>query len=180
MSANRYSAMVAQLAAELTALASPSGWQDTQGYPELVVRTEILRPTKLPAFNRYCIVVSPNMTPWGEKRTAMLEVQDTYRVDLYLLVKNFDEQKSLFGTSFPEFGVFQLIQDVKVLLRQSDLNGLLAKTYDEPGGDPQRNGAGDVTIDEIAAPGFDVSEYTFVHRARIPYQAKMIPVCHPR
>jgi hypothetical protein len=85
----------------------------------------------------------------------------------------------LFGTTTGALGLFELVDDVKDLLRLSDLAGLLDKTYDEPGGDSNKQGAGAVEFQDTIQ-GFDSAEHAFVHRARIPYVALTIPFCHQR
>lgn len=172
MSVNRYSTLVSRLATVLTGLT---------GYDGLAVLTQMFRPTRIPALaGNYGIVISPTKVPWEERRTAIREVQDLYRLDLFLLVRNFNESDSLFGTTPGSLGLFQMISDVKVLLRGNDLDGLLDLTYDEVAGDSSRQGAGPVEIEEVASPGFDADEYTFVHRARLPFLGRMIPVIHPK
>lgn len=149
-------------------------------YPGLVVQRGLFRPAALPAFDRYAIFVAPASRPWDERRIAVPEIQYIMRVDLFLLVKNWEQTDApLFGTAAGNRGLFEFIQDVKTLLRLSDLSGLLDKTYDEPGGDPSKQGAGGVEFQDPIG-GFDAGEYAFVHRARIPYQARLKPFCHPR
>lgn len=168
---NQYSTMVSRLNSELAAGLAAS-------YAGLIVRSEVFRPARLPVFTRYCIVISPAQQPWAERRVAAREVQYLFRADLYLLCKNWDESDSLFGVTAGAKGLFEMIEDVKNLLRQSTLSGLLDKTYDEAGGDGQRLGPGGVEFGEVIVPGFDAGEYAFVQRARIPYLGRMIPFCH--
>jgi len=97
------------------------------------------------------------------------------RADLWLLVKNWHETDSLFGTAAPDLGLMQLLWDVKELLRLSDLDGLIDrgnKTYDEP--------AGPVSFESSAVQAFDSGEKAFIHRVRLVYTARLNPFCHPR
>ncbi len=168
MAVNQYTAVVNGLVTALATLAS--------SYPALVVRAKLFKPNDLPDFDRYLIVVSPNGQPWDERRIGIPLIQYVMKVDLFLLVKNFDDTKSLFeAAAAGELGLFQLIDDVKTLLRLSDLGGLIDagnKTYDEP--------AGPLNFEGSAAVGFDSNEKAFVHRARLVYTARLNPFCHPR
>jgi hypothetical protein len=170
MSANLYTTMIATLASELAALSTD--------YAGLVVSPMVFRQAAIPTFARYSIVIAPATRPWDEKRVGIRLVQYIFRADLYLLCKSWDPEKSLFGTATGEKGIFELIKDVKDLLRMSTLGGLLDKTYDEPGGDAMQLGAGGVEFEEVAAGGFDSAEHTFIHRAKILYQGRMHPFCH--
>lgn len=167
MAANEYSQMVEGLVEVLSTLVAD--------YTALDVRAKLFKPNDLPEFTRYLIIVSPPAAPWGERRIGIPLIQYEMKADLYLLVKNFDESKSLFGTVAGELGLFQLIGDVKTLLRLSDLGGLIDKgnkTYDEP--------AGPLNFEGSAVPAFDSDEKAFVHRARLVYTARLNPFCHPR
>jgi len=173
MAANKYSAVTAQLVTELSALSAT--------YSSIVVSRRLWNASGLPAFGRYCIIVSPSSRPWEEIRYGVENIQFLFRVDLYLLVRNWDTSDNpLWGTTAGSLGLFQLLEDVKVLLRISTLGGLIDKTYDEPGGDPRAAGPGGVEFGQIAAQGLESDEYTFVWRARLPYLARGIPFCHPR
>lgn len=173
MADNGFSEVTARLVTELQV--------SLAGYGGLVVSRRHFKPGKLPTFTRYAIIVSPASRPWDERRLTVSSVQYTFRIDLYLLVVNWDETDDpLFGVTPGRFGLFQMIQDVKDLLRASNLGGLLDKTYDEPAGDPQRLGGGGVEFQELASTGFDSAEYTFVHRVRLPYVARLQPECHDR
>lgn len=172
MAANEYSAVTAQLVTELSAIS---------GYSSVVVSRRIFRPSGLPAFPRYCIIVSPAPRPWDEQRLGAGKIGNIFRIDLYLLVRRWEESDHpLFGTSAGNLGLFQMIEDVKVMLRLSTLGGLLDKTYDEPGGDSAALGAGGIEFQEIASPGFENDEFQFVHVAKVPYKARTVPFCHPR
>jgi hypothetical protein len=167
MAANQYSQVVSGLVTALEGLT---------GYPGLIVRAKLFKPNDLPEFEQYLIVVSPNAMPWDERRIGIPLIQYIMRADLFLLVKNFDEFKSLFETTVAgELGLFQMIDDVKTLLRLSDLGGLIDKgnkTYDEP--------SGPLNFEASAVVGFDSDEKAFVHRARLVYTARLNPFCHPR
>lgn len=170
---NIVSSVTSQLTTELAAGL-------TSDYAALAVQRSLFRPAELPAFTRYAIIITPNPRLWEERREAIAKVQYVVRLDLYLLVKNWDTSSDpLFGTTAGSLGLFELINDVKELLRISDLNGLLDKTYDEPGGDASALGAGAVEFQETIQ-GFDSGEHAFVHRAKIPYIARTAPFCHPR
>lgn len=161
------------MAVELAALAT--------SYTGLVVTRRRFDPRQLPTFDRYAIVLSPSSRPWEEQRHGPGNVNYLFRVDVYLLVKDWgDSDASLFGVAAGSRGLFQLVEDVKDLLRLSNLNGLLDKTYDEPGGDARALGGGGVEFGETAAPGFESGEFTFVWRVRIPYVARTVPFCHVR
>lgn len=150
------------------------------GYSTLVVYNTLFKPAALPEFTRYCIVVSPSNRPWDEYRTGIRQIQYIHRLDIFLLVKRWDESgDSLYGTTAGSLGLFQMIEDVKFLLRGTNLGGILDRTYDEAGGDQTKGGPGGIDFEELAAPGFDSAEYTFVHRARVPYLARMQAFCHP-
>ena len=174
MAANGYSAITARLVTELSTLA---------GYSSIVVQRRLWRASGLPAFERYCIIVSPAARPWDEERIGVGNIAYHYRVDLYLVVRNWTADVSdapLFGTTAGSLGLFQMLEDVKTMLRLSNLGGLIDKTYDEPGGDTRALGAGGVEFGETAAQGLDSDEFTFAWRARLPYKARGLPFCHPR
>ena len=178
MAANSYSAVTARLVTELSA-----GLSGT--YSSIVVARKLWRTSSLPEFERYCIIVSPSARPWDEVRYGPGNAQYIFRVDLYLCVANWNAQSdlnpdSLWGTTAGSLGLFQMVEDVKTLLRLSDLSGLLDKTYDEPGGDSRALGAGGIEFGETASIGLESDEHQFVWRARIPYQARTVPFCHPR
>jgi hypothetical protein len=169
---NVVSLVTSQLVTELSAL--------TSSYAAVAVQRSLFRPAELPAFTRYAIIVTPNSRVWEERRIAIAMIQYVVRLDLYLLVKNWDTSSdSLFGTTAGSLGIFELIDDVKDLLRISTLNGLIDKTYDEPGGDSSEQGGGAVEFQDTIQ-GFDSGEHAFVHRAKIPYVALTTPFCHPR
>lgn len=174
---NSYSAVASAIVAALTTALS--------NYTPLVISRRHFRADNLPSdFSKYGIIVSPSSRPWEERRTAIREVQYIYRIDLFLLVANFDPDLSLFGTGSDETtdprGLFQLIADVKDGLRTHTLGGLLDKTYDEPGGDPSKNGGGGVEFQDLATPALDTGSYAVVHRARIPFVGRVMPFCHSK
>lgn len=165
--ANPYSTMAASLVTVIGTLVT--------GYPGLVVKAKLFKPNDLPDFDRYAVIVSPNVMPWDERRTGIPQVQYILKADLFLLVKNFHEEDSLFGVAATALGIFEMINDVKTLLRLSDLGGLIpagVKSYDEP--------AGPLTFESGATGGLESAEKAFVHRARLVYTARMAPFCHPR
>lgn len=169
---NVVSSITSRMVTELGAL--------TTSYALLMVQRSLFRPASLPAFSRYAIIIAPSTRPLEERRNAIANIQYVVRLDLFLLVKNWDlTDDPLFGTTAGALGLFELVDDVKDLLRLSDLNGLLDKTYDEPGGDSNKQGAGAVEFQDTIQ-GFDSGEHAFVHRARIPYVALSIPFCHQR
>jgi hypothetical protein len=177
VAANPYSTLTAKLVTALQTLSTP--------YTGLVVRRQVYTPNDLPPdFSTWMILVTPSQSPWAERRLATASIQYVMSVDLYLFRANSDEGTlgdTLWGTDAdPARGLFQFIEDVKVLLRDSDLDGFLVKTHDEPGGDPAKLGAGAVTFG-AAVPGYDGNaKFPFAHRARIPYRAQLQPFCHPR
>ena len=170
---NAMSQVTEQMVTELSAGLAAS-------YTGLMVQRGLFRPASLPTFTRYAIIITPSARPVEERRNSIAEIQYVLRLDIYALVKNWEETDDpLFGTTTGEFGLFELVEDIKDLLRLSNLNGLLDKTYDEPGGDSSKEGPGPVEFEEIIQ-GFDSGEHAFTHRARIPYLARTIGFCHPR
>jgi hypothetical protein len=165
VAATAYVTLCDRLATELT-----SGLAAT--YPAIVVSKQVWDPARLPAFTTYSIVISPSSRLWSERRINIVQIQYTFSVDLYLLVKNFDEVGAVFGTTAGSLGVLQMIDDVKSTLRSSTLSGLLDKTYDEPGGE--------VSFGKLAAGGLDTAEHYWVHRALIPYTGRMQPFAPTR
>lgn len=166
---NDYSVMTGQMVTELQVLSAM--------YSNLVVKRQIFKPEQLPAFDRYAIIVSPPpSTIWQEERVATPELMNILKVDLFLLVKNYDETNSLFGVIPPDLGLFQLISDVKELLRLTNLAGMLFKTYDEPAGP----GSAGVSFETGATLALDSAEYSFVHRAKLPFTGKIKAYCYPR
>lgn len=152
-------------------------------YAGLVVEPRNWDPRKLPAFTRYAIIVSPDSSPWEERRLAVNQIQQILRAQLYLLVKNWDEttipEPALYGTTVGALGLFEFIKDVKDLLRATDLSGLLDKTYDEAAGDARSPGQGAGPVG-FGVPGFSAEEHMMVYPARVPYIARTKPACHAR
>jgi hypothetical protein len=171
---NDYSTATSRLASELQAGLVGK-------YTGLVTARQVFKPDRLPSsFTRYGIVVSPHARPWDERRISNLAVQYVFRVDLYALVANYDEANSLFGDTTPNFGLFELVNDIKDLLRVTDLSGLLDKTYDEAAGDPRVNGGGGVEFGDLATPALDTGTQIVVQRAKIPFVGRTDGFCHPR
>jgi hypothetical protein len=169
---NGYSSVSSALKSLLTGLS---------GYSGLVVSEQHYKPDLLPAsFSRYGIIISPSGRPWEERRTGNLEVQYIFRADLMVLVANFDPTNALLGATAPNKGLFEMVSDIKDLIRTSSLGGLLDKTYDEAGGDSRMNGGGPVEFQSTAAPGLDTGNYAVVNRARIPFVGRTQPFCHGR
>jgi len=141
-------------------------------YDPLVVTAGVWKPRALPEFDRYYVQVAPPLSGlWTERRISIKETQYVLRADVFLLVKNYGEAQSLYGETEPDLGLFQLISDVKDLLRTTDLGGLVSLTGNET--------AGDTTFEAGAASGFETGPRTWVHRARVPYTASMEPFCPP-
>lgn len=165
MAVNDYATMTARLKTELAAGLAAA-------YAPISVERKLFKPNDLADFTRYAVVIAPNGNPWEERVIGVRQVQYLFRADLWLLVKNWHEEDSIYGTTAPDLGLLQLIWDVKELLRLSDLSGLLDKTYDEP--------AGPLAMEAGALAAFDSGEKAFIHRARLVYTARMRPFCHPR
>jgi hypothetical protein len=143
-------------------------------YSGLVVQKMVWNPGKLPAFTQYCIIVAPGSEPWAERTLSVRTFQYKVRFELYLLIKNYDEVNSVFGDTAPNLGIFELVNDVKNLLRISRLGGILAggfKSYEEP--------AGPLAFEYAASMGFDTSEHSHVRRARLHYEAMAKEISQP-
>lgn len=148
-------------------------------YAGLVVAERLFHPANLPAFSRYCLIISPSQNLWTEERHGIRQVQDVIRLDLYALVQNFHATNALYGTVAPHLGLFELVSDIKAALRTETFDGLLDKTFDEAGGDARRGG-GPVQYHTMATSGFDAGEHSFIYRSRIPFLGRMQPYCHAR
>jgi hypothetical protein len=74
-------------------------------------------------------------------------------------------------------GLFQFVKDAKDHLRTHTLNGLLDKTYDEPGGDSGTGGGGGIDFENVQQ-GLESGGHDFVHRARMTFVGRMQPYCH--
>ena len=141
-------------------------------YTPLTVQSGVWKPRTLSEFDKYLVhVAPPTNNLWTERRISVKEVQYVLRADIYLLVKNFSEATSLYGDAAPDLGLFQLVSDTKDLLRATDLDGLLSRTYDET--------TGEVAFESGASAGFETGPRTWVHRARVPYTAQTEPFCFP-
>jgi hypothetical protein len=162
--ANDYTSITSVLLTELTAgLAS---------YSPLEVERRFWDAGKLPDFERYLVMISPPLqNAWEERVIGVRNFQYILQIDLYLMVKNFDDKVSIFGDTAPNKGIFQLVSDVKDLLRTSNLGGLLDKTYSEP--------AGPLSIEYAASAGFDSGEHSFIRRAKLVYTARTAAFCWP-
>lgn len=161
--ANQYSELVSRLDSELTAYFSPA-------YTNIVVETRFFDAGKLPTFEKYCIIISPPQNDaWQEQVISVRTIQYLFGVDIYLLVKNFHDVNSLFGQTSPDFGLFQMISDVKDSLRSNNLNGFLDKTYSEP--------AGPLAIEYAASAGFDTGEHALIRRARLRFTCRTPGAC---
>lgn len=162
---NPYSDFTARLVAHLSASLPPLGWTP------LDVRKGIWKPGAMEAFERYLVHVAPPLSnPWEEFRFTTKQLAYRMTADIFLLVKNYDEDKSVYGDTAPQKGVFQMIGDVKDVLRGEDLGGLVDLKHDEL--------IGPVTFESGAATGFDTGSHGWVHRARLTYRAMMQPFCH--
>ena len=164
--ANPYSTMTERLVAYLPPAL------EALGYTGIEARRGIWKPGTLAPFTRYLVFVAPPISnPWDERRIATREVAFLLRAELFLLVKNYNEDQSVFGDTAPNLGVFQLIKDVKDLLRQTDLSGLVDRTYKET-----ESGS---AFEAGAAGGFDSGSHEWVHRAKLVYSAQTHAFCHP-
>ncbi|CAN5608099.1 hypothetical protein BH24ACT15_BH24ACT15_34860 [soil metagenome] len=142
------------------------------GYAHAEARRGIWKPGALQPFERYLVFVAPaTADPWSERRISTKEVAYVFRSEIFLLVKNYDDVHAIFGDTAPDLGVFQLMHDVKALLRSTDLGGLLDRTYRETEG-----GSG---FDTGAMTGFDSGTHGWVHRAKLVYVAQTHAFCHP-
>jgi len=173
--ANPYSTLLLALTGALEEL-SASG-NPGCGYVGLVVQTGVFRPHTLPDFEKYCVFLSIPSRPWEERRVATRTIQDVLRVDMNLLVKNDSEADSLLGSTDGRMGLFQFVKDAKDHLRTHTLNGLLDKTYDEPGGDAGTGGGGGIDFENVQQ-GLESGGHDFVHRARMTFVGRMQPYCH--
>lgn len=153
--------------ATVTALASglaPLGWTP------LEVRKGIWNPRVLLEFDRYLVFVAPpSSNPWSERVIASREIAYTLTAQVYLLVKNYNEDQSVYGDTAPNLGVFQLISDVKAVLRGTELGGLIDRTYRETSG-----GSG---FDVGAGAGFSSGDHAFVNRAVLTYTVQAKGFC---
>ena len=163
--ANDFSLMATRITTELSTLSAIF----TNLSVQKMARWE---PAKISAFERYAICLCPANTPWDDSRiTSVRGFQTTYRFDLYLLVKNYDELNSVYGDTAPNLGIFELVARVKELLRVSTLSGLLDKTYTEVNQPLQ--------FESAASAGFDTGEHSLVRRVQLRYEGRTQPWCQP-
>lgn len=163
---NDYSTFTARTVTTLQDGLAPLGWTP------LEVRRGIWKPRELTPFERYLVYIAPPLTnPWVERRISTKEMAYVLTAEVYLLVQNFDEVDSVFGETAPNLGVFQFINDVKGILRDTDLGGLLDRTYNET--------AGGSRFESGAASGFDTGGHGWVHRAMLTYTVQTTPFCPP-
>lgn len=157
---NFSTATVAALTSGLTAL----------GWTPLAVRKGVWAPRTLLEFDRYLVFVAPpSSNPWSERVIASREIAYTLTAQIYLLVKNYNEEQSVYGDTAPNLGVFQMISDVKAVLRDTDLGGLIDRTYRETSG-----GSG---FDAGAGSGFSTGDHAFVNRAVLTYTVQAKGFC---
>jgi hypothetical protein len=156
-------ALVTELTTELTALS----------YAPLDVRKGIWKPRALAPFDRYLVFIAPPLSdPWREIRDEGPKlVTFVLRAEIFLLVKNYNEDQSVYGDTAPDLGVFQLMGDVKTILRNTDLGGLVLRSY--------RETEGGSSFETGATGGFDTGEHGWVHRSKLVYTARTYPFCHP-
>ena len=76
------------------------------------VEARIWEESPLPDFDKYAIILSPYAPRFNLEFNKMM--QETFHLDIILVVKNFDPYKSVFGTSELEKGIIQMIYDVFV------------------------------------------------------------------
>jgi hypothetical protein len=138
------------------------------------VRKGIWKPRNLSPFERYMAYVAPPLdNPWTERRISTREVAYILTAHVFLLVKSYDdgEELSVYGDTAPDLGVFQFIHDVKVILRGTDLGGLLDRTHNET--------MGGTRFETGASEGFDTGGHGWVHRAMLTYTVQTAPFCPP-
>jgi len=143
-----------------------------RGWDPLDVRKGIWKPRTLIPFERYLVFVAPPLdNPWMERLISTKELAYILTAHVFLLVKNYDEEQSVYGDTAPALGVFQLINDVKAILRDTDLGRLLDRTHNET--------AGGSRFESGAADGFDTGGHGWVHRAMVTYTVQTAPFCPP-
>lgn len=151
--ANQYTDLHTRVKAKLLA-------ELTSQYTGIVIESRIWNEGKLPDFDRYAIILSPPQNDsWQEQVVSVRTTQYILAIDIYMLVKNYHDVLSWLGDTSPNLGLFQMISDVKDILRSTNLNEFLDKTYTEP--------AGPLAIEYAASAGFDSGEHAFVRRARL-------------
>lgn len=163
---NDYTTFSERTVETLATALPPVGWEP------LDVRKGIWKPRNLAPFDRYLAFVAPPLSnPWVERRISTKEVAYILTAHVFLLVKNYNEVASVYGDTAPELGVFQFISDVKDILRDTDLGGLLDRTYNET--------AGGTMFESGATDGFDTGGHGWVHRAMLTYTVQTVPFCPP-
>jgi len=129
-------------------------------YNELV-STMKYRPTKLPDFTNYAIIISPFAErEQHERHVNSLEYIET--VQIIPIVRNYDSEKSVYGFDPDDgVGILQHVQNVKDVLRSCSLSGLITVTkheFDE-----------EVKFSEV----FSENREFFYHEAPILYTAEI-------
>lgn len=142
-------------------------------YSGIATRKGIWKPRNLLPFDRYLVFVAPVLQdPVREVRVQSTKrVNEILKADIFLLVKNYDEEQSVYGDTAPNLGVWQLYKDTKDILRNTDLNGLVERNY--------REVEGGSAFETGASGGFDSGGHGWVHRIRLTYTAYMFSFCHP-
>lgn len=142
-------------------------------YANLETRKGVWDPRRLATFERYLVFVAIPLTDLEREVRVQASklVNEIVKAEIYLLVKNYDEDKSLYGKSAPDLGVIKLFDDAKDVLRNTDLGGLLERTY--------REIEGGTAFESGASGGFDTGKHEWVHRIRFTYTAMMQGFCHP-
>lgn len=145
----------------------------SMGYTDLEVRAGIWNPRTLLPWDRYLIFLAiPTANPSNESRIQSSKlVTETLRTNVVLLVKNYDETNSVLGDTAPNLGVFQMLKDAKTVLRDTDLDGLVERTY--------REVEGGTAFETGVSGGFESQAHGWVHRLSFIYTAAMFPFCHP-
>jgi hypothetical protein len=163
---NDYTTFSERTVATLAEALPPLGWDP------LDVRKGIWKPRNLAPFDRYLVYVAPPLdNPWTERRLSTKEMAYILTAHVFLLVKNYNEEQSIYGDEAPALGVFQFISDVKGVLRDTDLGGFLDRTYNET--------VGGTRFESGAADGFDTGGHGWVHRAMLTYTVQTAPFCPP-
>lgn len=167
---SKYVTLCSTIKADLTTALAAS-------YAGIVVDTRLFKADRLPDLSgtNYAIIVSPPPVILEERKVSTRSIQLVYFVNLFLLVKNFDEVNALFGVTPGALGIAQLVEDVKTAIYTSinsgALNALLSESLSELG---QK-----VQFDSSALPAFDSGEYPFVYRALQPFMGgEKNPTCY--
>jgi len=68
------------------------------GYTPLVTASGVWKPRALPVFEKFYVQVAPPLSNlWTERRISVKEKQYVLRANIFLLVKNYDQELSLLG-----------------------------------------------------------------------------------